>query len=541
MAQSEICPNCGKNLYYDATLLLWRCKNCKHIYTYHDLQSQRGYRKARPKETRKTTSQAKRSYRPPKKRWPRRTRVGPRAKKFLMGTAKLLLCLLVIAGISIIIWTGYMLFTGQMSPVIGTIVFLAEIAFFIWIIIVLRSSRFRWRKPSFKLVFWPLVAITLVCAFAGIEPMSSVKDRFTTWVGETWETITTSSESTTQAPEDVTSIVAMVEPAVVRVEIEDGSGSGMIIDESGYILTNNHIVEDVQLAMVTLKDGRQYLGTVIGRDELRDLAIIKISASEFDFPVVTLGNSNELEAGEEVIAIGYSLGLEGEATVSKGIVSAFRTGDGVHYIQTDAAINPGNSGGPLVNFNGEVIGIATAKIVHEAVEGMGFAIAINDAKSFIAERIETDTTPIEVTQPELKDPTWSQLLEFLLSDDTDSHPYNYPTFVCHDFAVMLQGHANSAGWRCASITVQLSGYPDYFNYGIPSNTGHACNAFDTTDRGLVYIDCTRSPGSGPANQDKRVDIRIGQEYIPEALFWSPQWNPYWSSMGVVVSISEPQW
>ena len=385
MAQSEICPNCGRNLYYDATLLLWRCRNCKHIYTYHDLQSQRGYRKARPKETGKTTPQAKRSYRSPKKRWLRRTRLVSRAKKFLMGIAKLLLCLSVIAGISIIIWNGYMLFTGQMSPVIGTIVFLAEIAFFIWIIIVLRSSRFRWRKPSFKLVFWPLVAIILVCAFAGIEPMSSVKDKFTTWVGETWETITTSSESNTLAPEDVTSIVAMVGPAVVRVETGDVGGSGMIIDESGYILTNNHVVESVQSAMVILKDGGQFSGAVIGRDELRDLAIIKITASGFSFPAVTLGDSDRLETGEEIIAIGYSLGLEGEATVSKGIISAFRIADGVHYVQTDAAINPGNSGGPLVNFNGEVIGVATAKVVHEAVEGMGFAIAINDAKSFISD------------------------------------------------------------------------------------------------------------------------------------------------------------
>jgi len=402
MAQSEICPNCGRNLYYDTTLLLWRCRNCKHIYTYHDLQSQRGYRKARPKETGKTTSQAKYSYRPPKKRWSRRTRLGPRAKKFLMGTAKLLLCLLVIAGISIIIWTGYMLFTGQMSPVIGTIVFLTEIAFFIWIITVLRSSRFRWRKPSFKLVFWPLVAITLVCAFAGIEPMSSVKDRVTTWVGETWETITTSSESTTLAPEDVTSIVAMVEPAVVRVETGDVSGSGMIIDESGYILTNNHVVEGIRSATVILKDGGQFSGAVIGRDELRDLAIIKITASGFSFPVVTLGDSDRLETGEEVIAIGYSLGLEGEATVSKGIISAFRIADGVHYVQTDAAINPGNSGGPLVNFNGEVIGVATAKVVHEAVEGMGFAIAINDAKLFITYVIETPQALSKIEAMELE-------------------------------------------------------------------------------------------------------------------------------------------
>jgi ribosomal protein L37AE/L43A len=151
------------------------------------------------------------------------------------------------------------------------------------------------------------------------------------------------------------------------------------------------------------------------------------------------------------------------------------------------------------------------------------------------------TTPPEVTQPTLADPTWNQLLEFLLSDDTDSHPYSYPTFVCHDFAEMLQSQANDAGWRCAIITVQLSGYPDFFNYGIPSNAGHNFNAFNTTDRGLVYIDCTRSPGIGPANQDHIVDIQIGEEYIPMALFPSPGWSTASLSMGIVVSISEPQW
>jgi ribosomal protein L37AE/L43A len=395
----EVCPNCGKNLYYDAELLLWRCRNCKHIYTQQDLQSQRVHRKAGPRKTEQTRPRAERSYRPPKKWWPRRMRAGPRTRKFLMGIAKLLLCLLVIAGISVIVWTGYRLFTQQISPVIGTIAFLAEIGLLIWIISVLRSSRFRWRKPSFKLVFFSLLGIVLVCAFAGIEPMSSVKDRVTTWVGETWETITTSSESPTQTPEDLASAVARVEPAVVRVEAEESIGSGMIIDESGYILTSNHIVENVQSATIILKDGGQFPGAVISRDEFRDLAIIKISASGFDFPVATLGNSDELETGEEIVAIGYSLGLEGEATVSKGIISAFRTGDGVLYIQTDASLNPGNSGGPLINSKGEVVGIVTAKVVEEAVEGMGFAIAINDAKSFIADVMEGEQA-LEETQRE---------------------------------------------------------------------------------------------------------------------------------------------
>ena len=109
-----------------------------------------------------------------------------------MSFRKLLLCLLVIAGICVAAWTGYRLFTHQINSVIGTILFLTEIGLLIWIVRVLRSSRFRWIKPSFQLVFWPIVVITLVCAFAGIEPLSSVKDRVINFIEQSWKTITMS-------------------------------------------------------------------------------------------------------------------------------------------------------------------------------------------------------------------------------------------------------------------------------------------------------------------------------------------------------------
>jgi len=320
---------------------------------------------------------------------------------------KLFLNLLAIAGLGLVAWTGYLLFTHQTDATSGTVTFLLEVGFLIWIISVLRSQKYKRIKPSFKLVFFSLLGIALVCAFAGIEPMSSVKDRATTWVGEKWETVTSVTPAPTfpaSLPEGVTSTVAKVEPAVVRVETEDNMGSGMIIDKSGYILTSSHIVEGVQSVIVILMDGGQFPGAVIDRDELRDLAIIKITVSGFSLPVVTLGSSDELETGEEVIAIGYSLGLEGKATISKGIISAFRYSDGVRYIQTDATINPGNSGGPLINLNGDTIGIVTFKFVGEGVEGMGFAIAINDAKPFITNVQEKERAQgeIEKTQEEIE-------------------------------------------------------------------------------------------------------------------------------------------
>jgi len=139
----EICPNCGRNLYYDAELLLWRCRNCRRIYTHQDLESQRARQKAAPRETEQTGPRAEHSYGATTKPRPRGMRVGPGTMKFLTSITKLLLCLLVIAGIGIIAWTGYRLFTHQITPAIGTFLLLAETGLLIWIMSALRSSRFR--------------------------------------------------------------------------------------------------------------------------------------------------------------------------------------------------------------------------------------------------------------------------------------------------------------------------------------------------------------------------------------------------------------
>lgn len=176
-------------------------------------------------------------------------------------------------------------------------------------------------------------------------------------------------------------IIATVSPAVVRIITQKTMGSGMIIDKEGYILTNSHVVKDIASVKVELSSGEQMMGSVVGRDEINDLAIIKIDRA---FPTtVTLGNSSELRSGQEVIAIGYPLDLSGSVTVTKGIVSAIRDYD---LIQTDVAINPGNSGGPLINLKGEVIGVNFAGINifrGITVQGMNFAVAINTAKAVI--------------------------------------------------------------------------------------------------------------------------------------------------------------
>ena len=310
----------------------------------------------------------------------------------LMSISKLFLILLAIAGFVELTRRGYLIFTQQSNSNPNIIVFLLEIGLLVLVISALRSHRFKWVKPSFKVVLLPVLAIALICAFAGIEPLASYKDTTISFVEQGWQFIT--SHITTEG--DVASAVAKAEPAVVRVETTNSIGSGMVVDKSGYVLTCNHVVEDIQSPTIMFMNGEQYEGTVVVRDEPRDLAIIKITTSRLDLPIVTLGNSAELDVGKDIIAVGYSLGLEGKVTVSRGIVSAFRNIDSVNYIQTDAAINPGNSGGPLINLKGEVVGIANFKFVGEAVEGMSFAIAIDDAKSFLTSTIETEKAQSEI-------------------------------------------------------------------------------------------------------------------------------------------------
>ena len=167
-----------------------------------------------------------------------------------------------------------------------------------------------------------------------------------------------------------------------------GVGSGVIFKADGYIVTNNHVVEGAQEIIVSLSDGRTLNGKLIGADALTDIAVVKIDAN--DLPVADFGNSDDIVVGEPAIAIGNPLGLEFMGSVTMGVVSALnRTLDisdrRLKLIQTDAAINPGNSGGALANADGQVIGINSAKLAADGVEGMGFAIPSNTVKEIIEE------------------------------------------------------------------------------------------------------------------------------------------------------------
>ncbi len=165
---------------------------------------------------------------------------------------------------------------------------------------------------------------------------------------------------------------------------QPGQGSGFIIDKSGLIVTNNHVVEGADKITVILKDETEYEAKIVGLDPVTDVALIKVEPKK-ELPIVSLGSSDDLKVGEWVVAIGAPFGLE--YTVTAGIVSAkgrvIGSGPYDDFIQTDASINPGNSGGPLINMQGEVVGINTMIIA--GGQGIGFAIPVNQAKGIIAQ------------------------------------------------------------------------------------------------------------------------------------------------------------
>lgn len=209
----------------------------------------------------------------------------------------------------------------------------------------------------------------------------------------------------------VEQVVQEVRPAVASLTVQmertgpfgsteqqEGAGSGFVIDADGFLLTNNHVVEGASEITAVLPDHGDFQGTVVGRSPEQDLAIVQIETDE-ELPVLPLGNLDEVNVGQSVVAIGNALGLPGGPTVTTGVVSALgRTitpqqgrAPMEDMIQTDAAINPGNSGGPLVNMDGEVVGINTAGI--QGAEGIGFAVSSTSAQRFITQVVEQEPQP----------------------------------------------------------------------------------------------------------------------------------------------------
>ena len=244
-----------------------------------------------------------------------------------------------------------------------------------------------------------------------------------------------------------------------------GLGSGVIIDPQGYVLTNEHVVADAEKITVTMTDGREFTGTVKGKDPRGDLAIVKIEAK--DLPVVTLGDSSQLKAGQWVVALGNPLGLAGigpsaqtfgsEPTLSVGIISALhrqlpRTSkydrDYSDLVQTDATINPGNSGGPLVNLGGQVIGVNVA-IITGPGNAYGFAIPINKAKTILDTLVEGKQVIYGWLGIQIQDITPDVAEYYKLSERKGVLVYQ----------VLPEGPASRAGVKDGDIVAAFDGKP----------------------------------------------------------------------------------
>jgi S1-C subfamily serine protease len=238
-----------------------------------------------------------------------------------------------------------------------------------------------------------------------------------------------------------------------------GQGSGFIIDRSGIILTNAHVVDQADKVTVLLKDGRTLEGKVQGVDEVTDLAVVKIDGG--DLPVAPLGDSSQVQVGDWAIAVGNPLGLDN--TVTLGIVSTLKRSSSqvgipdkrLDFIQTDAAINPGNSGGPLLNQQGEVIGINTA--IRPDAMGIGFAIPIDKAKAISTQLARGET----ISHPYLGIRMATLTPEIAAENNSDP---NSPFMVPEVNGVLVMQvlpntPAAAAGMRRGDVVVQIDGQP----------------------------------------------------------------------------------
>ena len=230
----------------------------------------------------------------------------------------------------------------------------------------------------------------------------------------------------------------------------EGVGSGVIFKSDGYIITNNHVIAGAKEIIVSLSDGNSVNGTIIGTDEMTDIAVVKVDAK--DLPVAELGDSDEVVVGEPAIAIGNPMGLEFQGSVTVGVISALnRTLDlndrRVKLFQTDAPISPGNSGGALVNADGEVIGINSAKLATNGVEGMGFAIPINTVKTIVNELMEKGY----VARP---------YLGVTIFDKPTAARYGYQLSIekgVYVFQVAIDSPAGRAGFQRGDIILSIDG------------------------------------------------------------------------------------
>ena len=336
--------------------------------------------------------------------------------------------------------------------------------------------------------------------------------------------LTTSSSSTgtsdvaTIAKNAMPSIVSITNMSVQEVQSFFGGtqqqestsvGSGIIIgqtDSELLILTNNHVVEGNEKLTVSFVDNESVEANVKGTDSTKDLAVVAVKISDVkdstmdEIAVATMGDSSKLEVGEQVVAIGNALGYG--QSVTSGIVSATeRTLDGYEggtLIQTDAAINPGNSGGALLNSNGEVIGINTAKVATDSVEGMGYAIPISDASDTI-QNLMNQETKTKVSEAEQGYPG----IQGVDVSDESAKMYNMPTGV-YISDVVKNGGAQQAGLTKGSVITGLEGT----TISDMNSLKEQLQYYRVGDKVKVTV---QVPGNNGEYTEKTVEVTLGSK------------------------------
>lgn len=331
--------------------------------------------------------------------------------------------------------------------------------------------------------------------------------------------------STSTVTSDVSDIVENTLPSIVSItnmsvqEVQnffggisqqesESAGSGIIISQNDselLVVTNNHVVEGSDTLTVTFNDGNSVEAQIKGTDSARDLAVVAVPLDKISddtmnaIKVATLGDSDSLKVGEPAIAIGNALGYG--QSVTTGIVSATgRTIDGFdgEYIQTDAAINPGNSGGALLNSNGEVIGINTAKVATDSVEGMGYAIPISDASDTIQNLMnqETKTKVSEAEQGYLG-------IQGVDVSDESAKMYNMPTGV-YISDVVKNGGAQQAGLTKGSVITGLEGT----TISDMNSLKEQLQYYRVGDKVKVTV---QVPGNNGEYTEKTVEVTLGSK------------------------------
>jgi len=521
----EKCPKCSRNLYYDPQLLLWKCNECKRTYTKADLQGDKTQEKAKQHSEEST---ARSEY----KERPANARVkSDYSRRSSISWAAFPISLAVIAGIGNIIYT---LSNFDLWGQITSIVILALALFvIIWNAVMLGWLwKYRPRKASLARVSSPIILAALLVL--GVIAWSQ-------WGDEIRNLLSVSPENPTPENSIPTPKQTIINGTDVTVNGASTSDDGHTDDEP---IVQVHTEEELEQQIFDAINQRR-------TERLQPPLVWDEKLYE------------EARKHSSYMASIEKCTRDGKGTYYQNVYWCTINQNNIAGRAVDAwetSIDPSNSFNlltPLAKYGAVAVSSSETAFyvtyfairekpvvprvqVVELVEDSGYTPQEEHRTDFIQRIIwvaGADGLPIVLSNnPDASNPTFQELKDFLYKDPTDKRDYKLGRFVCGDFAEMLHNNAEEAGIRAAFVGIML-GPCSYY----PSGGGHALNAFETTDRGLIYIDCTGTLGNTDINADRIVIVQEGKAYIPRSLFPQPGWSVEWESMGVVEEIDLIEW